>query len=252
MYATYVIWSKHMVKFLRSVEETIGLALQSVLWVVLFGVGMNGIAGQVTGEDYLTFILPGIIALSALTGSVGGGIILLDERLRGIMKEYLVSPIPRLSILMGNAASTTTKALLQALLMLVVGMLMGVRLEGNPLHWLLALLLLALFAMGFSGISLAFASVSRTLMGYHGIIFLFNLPLLFASNALYPLDVLPGWMRILVLFNPTTYLIDAIRALAFGIAPTLPLAGSTAVVVLFAVLGMWLALRAFQGTLKRA
>ncbi len=252
MHATYVIWSKHMVKFLRNTEETIGLALQSVLWVVLFGVGMSGIAGQVTGEDYLTFILPGIIALSALAGSVGGGIILLDERLRGIMKEYLVSPIPRLSILMGNAASTTTKALLQALLMLVVGMLMGVRLEGNPLHWLLALLLVALFAMGFSGISLAFAAVSRTIMGYHGIIFLFNLPLLFASNALYPLEVLPGWMRILVLFNPTTYLIDATRALAFGMAPTLPLVGSTVVVVLFAVLGMWLALRAFQGTIRRA
>lgn len=250
MYATYVIWSKHMIKFLRSTEEAVGLALQSVLWVVLFGVGMRSIVAPIEGSDYLSFILPGIIALSALAGAVGGGIVLLDERLRGITKEYLVSPIPRLSILLGNAASTATKALLQALLMLVVGILMGAQLGGNPLGWLGALVLVALFALGFSGIALAVAAVSRSMMGYHGMIFLFNLPLLFASNALYPLDVLPVWMRTLVLFNPTTYLIDAMRVLAFDAQPTLPLLGSVAVVVLFALLGIWLALTAFQRSIR--
>ncbi|MFP4436459.1 MAG: ABC transporter permease [Chloroflexaceae bacterium] len=251
MHATYVIWSKHMTKFFRSAEEAIGLAIQSVLWVVLFGVGMRGIVTQVSGGDYLAFILPGIIALSALAGAVGGGMMLLDERLRGITKEYLVSPIPRLSILLGNAASTTTKALMQALLMLLIGMLMGVRLEGNPLGWLVALLLVGLFALGFSGIALAVAAVSRSIMGYHGMIFLFNLPLLFASNALYPLSVLPTWMRTLVLFNPTTYLIDAVRALAFGAEPTLPLFSSIAVIILFAILGIWLALTAFRHSIRR-
>lgn len=250
MYATYVIWSKHMIKFLRSTEEAVGLALQSVLWVVLFGVGMRSIVAPIDGSDYLSFILPGIIALSALAGAVGGGIVLLDERLRGITKEYLVSPIPRLSILLGNAASTATKALLQALLMLVVGILMGAQLGGNPLGWLGALVLVALFALGFSGIALAVAAVSRSIMGYHGMIFLFNLPLLFASNALYPLSVLPVWMRTLVLFNPTTYLIDAMRVLAFDAQPTLPLLGSVAVVVLFALLGIWLALTAFQRSIR--
>ncbi len=250
MYATYVIWSKHMTKFFHSTEEALGLALQSVLWVVLFGVGMRGIVTQVEGRDYLTFILPGIIALSALAGSVGGGIMLLDERLRGITREYLVSPIPRLSILLGNAASTSTKALLQALLMLVIGMLMGVRLTGNPLGWLVALLLVALFTLGFSGLALAVASVSRSIMGYHGMIFLLNLPVLFASNALYPLDVLPPWMRTLVLFNPTTYLIDAVRSLAFGAQPALVLANSVAILFVFATIGMWLALSAFHRSIR--
>lgn len=250
MYATYVIWSKHMTKFFHSTEEALGLALQSVLWVVLFGVGMRGIVTQVEGGDYLTFILPGIIALSALAGSVGGGMMLLDERLRGITREYLVSPIPRLSILLGNAASTSTKALLQALLMLVIGMLMGVQLTGNPLGWLVALLLVALFTLGFSGLALAVASVSRSIMGYHGMIFLLNLPVLFASNALYPLDVLPAWMRTLVLFNPTTYLIDAVRSLAFGAQPALVLANSVAILFVFATIGMWLALSAFRRSIR--
>ncbi|EFO81038.1 ABC-2 type transporter [Oscillochloris trichoides DG-6] len=246
MHATYVIWSKHMTKFWRSTEELLGLALQSVLWVVLFGVGMRGMISNVEGSDYMSYILPGIIALSALGGAVGGGIVLLDERLRGITKEYLVAPIPRLSILLGNASSTATKAMIQAAIMLVVGVLMGARLSLNPFGWIAALLLLALFAIGFSGLALAVAAISRSIMGYHGMIFLFNLPLLFASNALYPLSVLPGWMRVIVMLNPTTYLVDAVRALAFGVPATLPLLLSVAVVLLFAVLGTWLALSLFQ------
>jgi ABC-2 type transport system permease protein len=250
MYATYVIWSKHMIKFSRSIEELLGLALQSVLWVVLFGVGMRGMISEVDGSDYMSFILPGIVALSALGGAVGGGMVLLDERLRGIIKEYLAAPIPRLSILLGNATSTATKALIQALLMLIVGVLMGARLALNPLGWLAALALLGLFAIGFSGLALAVAAVSRSIAGYHGMIFLFNLPLLFASNALYPLAVLPGWMQIIVLLNPTTYLIDAVRVFAFGQAPTLPILLSILVVLAFAGLGTWLALALFQRSVR--
>ncbi|NCC36910.1 MAG: ABC transporter, partial [Chloroflexia bacterium] len=191
MYATYVIWNKHMVKFLRNREELLGLALQSVLWVVLFGVGMRGLISEIEGRDYMSYILPGILALSVLGGAVGGGMVMLDERLRGILKEYLAAPIPRLSILLGSATSTATKALFQAVLMLLVGIVMGARLAPNPAGWLVSLILLGLFALGFSGIALAVAAVSRSIAGYHGMIFLFNLPLLFASNALYPLAVLP-------------------------------------------------------------
>lgn len=251
MYATYVIWSKHMYKFARSTEELAGLLLQSVLWVVLFGVGMRGIVPEVNGNDYLSFILPGIIAFSALSGSIGGGLIMLDERLRGIMKEYLVSPIPRLSILLGNATSTATKALVQALLMLVVGVLLGARLEGTLAGWLVALLLIGLFATGFSGLALAMSARSRSIMGYHGMMFLFNLPVLFASNALYPLTALPDWMRVLVLFNPLTYLIDALRALAFGVPPSFPLLLSFGVMVLLACAGTGLAYASFQRSVRQ-
>ncbi|MEF3275325.1 MAG: ABC transporter permease [Chloroflexus sp.] len=250
MYATYVIWTRHMRKFVQHTEEIVGLALQSVLWVVLFGVGMRGMISNVGGSDYMSFILPGIIALSALGGAVGGGMVLLDERLRGIVKEYLAAPIPRLSILLGSAASTATKALFQAVLMLIVGLLMGARLAFQPSGWLGALILLAIFAIGFSGLALGVAAISRSIAGYHGLIFLFNLPLLFASNALYPLDVLPGWMRVIVLLNPASYLIDATRTLAFGAEPTLPLWASVLVLSGFAAASMALALILFQRSLR--
>lgn len=237
-----------MRKFFRSREELGGLLIQPILWVALFGVGMGAIVSNVSGSDYMSFLLPGILALTALGGAAGGGMALLDERIRGIMKEYLVAPIPRLSILMGSAASTTTKALLQVAVILVLGLLLGARLSPNPLGWLGMLALITLFSIGFAGLALAVAARSRSIMGYHGMLFLFNLPLLFASNALYPLGKLPGWMNIIALLNPTTYLIDASRALAFGGAPTLPIPLSFAVVTLLAVGGMWLALASFRRT----
>jgi ABC-2 type transport system permease protein len=248
--ATVTIWSKHMTKFFRSREELGGLLLQPILWVVLFGVGMGSLVNSVAGSDYLSFMLPGILALTALGGAVGGGMSLLDERLRGIIKEYLVAPIPRLSILLGNAASTTTKALFQAAVVLVVGALMGARITFNPLGWLALLVFLSLFTAGFAGIALAVAANSKSIMGYHGMIFLFNLPLLFASNALYPLVSMPGWIRVIALANPTTYLIDALRALTFGGEASIPLLVSFLVTVLFAVAGTALALWSFQRTIR--
>lgn len=235
-----------MRKFFRSREELGGLLIQPILWVALFGVGMGAIVNNVSGGNYLSFLLPGILALTALGGAAGGGMALLDERIRGIMKEYLVAPIPRLSILLGSAASTTSKALLQVALILVLGLLLGARLSPNPLGWLGTIVLIALFSLGFAGLALAVAARSRSIMGYHGMLFLFNLPLLFASNALYPLSKLPAWMSVIALINPTTYVIDGSRAMAFGGTPTVPLALSFGVVTLLAALGMWLALLSFR------
>jgi ABC-2 type transport system permease protein len=250
MHATITIWSKHMTKFLRNREELGGLLLQPILWVALFGVGMGALVRDVDGSDYMSFMLPGIIALTALGGAVGGGMALLDERLRGIMKEYLAAPIPRVSILLGNAASTITKALFQALIVLLIGALMGAHVTTHPLGWLAFVILLTLFTLGFAGIALAFAARSQSIMGYHGMIFLFNLPLLFASNALYPLVRLPGWIRIIALLNPATYLIDALRALTFGGTAGIALSTSFAVIVLFAALGLALALWSFRRTIR--
>lgn len=239
-----------MTKFFRNREELGGLLLQPILWVVLFGVGMGALVRNVGGSDYMSFMLPGVLALTALGGAVGGGMALLDERLRGIMKEYLAAPIPRLSILLGNAASTITKALFQAAIILLVGGLMGARITTNPLGWLALVVLLALFTLGFAGIALAFAARSQSIMGYHGLIFLFNLPLLFASNALYPLVNMPGWIKAIALANPTTYLIDALRGLTFGGTASIALPISFAVTTLFAALGMALALWSFRRTIR--
>lgn len=239
-----------MHKFFRNGEELGGLLIQPVLWVALFGLGMGALVKQISGNDYLSFIMPGIVALTALGGAAGGGMALLDERLRGIMKEYLVAPIPRLSILLGSAASATTKALFQVVIIVGLGALLGAHFTANPLGWVETLVLITLFTLGFAGVALAVAARSSSIMGYHGMLFLFNLPLLFASNALYPLGQMPGWIRVLSLLNPTTYLIDATRATAFGGSSSIPLWISMVIVLLLAVAGTMLALASFRRTIR--
>ena len=146
-----------------------------------------------------------------MSGGIGGGTVWLDERLRGIVKEYLVAPIPRISILMGNALSTVTKSLMQAGVIFVVGLLMGAKLDLNPLGWIGGIVLVGAYGLGFTGIALAVASKAGSAGAYHMLIFMLNLPLLFLSNALYPLKTLPTAMEIGARLNPTTYVVDGLR-----------------------------------------
>jgi ABC-2 type transport system permease protein len=248
MTATLALWQKHMTKFWRHSEEAVGTLLSPVLWVLLFGAGMGAVMAEGAAgiEDYTEFVAPGIISLTALTGAVVGGATLLDERLRGIMKEYLVAPIPRISIIMGNMLSSVTKATLQSVVILVVAALAGAGLTQNPLEVVLALVLMATYSLGFVGLATAWAVRASSTGGYHALIFLFNLPLLFASNALYPLELLPGWLETLARLNPTTYVIDSLRHVLYGTDPVMAPALSAAVVVGFAALGTAVGYWSFQ------
>ena len=259
MTAALVLWRKHMLKLRVHPEEAFGMLLQPILWVVLFGVGMRSLIGQgIPGgdEDYIAFIVPGIIALTALGGAIGGGTVWLDERIRGIVKEYLAAPIPRLSILAGNALSIVTKSLFQAILIFVIGVLMGARVELNPAGWLGGLVLVAGYALGFAGIALAVASKTNSPGAYHMLIFLLNLPLLFVSNALYPLSSLPTWMEIGARINPTSYVVDGIRQMVLkngadlAGGDTLALWLCFLVVAVFAVSGMALAYVVFKRSIR--
>lgn len=258
MSASIILWQKQMKKSLVHSEEIVGMLIQPILWVVLFGVGMRSLLGAVTpgsGEGYMTFVLPGIIALTAVGAAIGGGSTWLSERLMGIVKEYLVAPIPRLSILLGHAYTITAKVLIQSIIILIVGVLVGARLSSNPLGWLGGLLLIAGYGIGFSGIALAVASKTDSSEGYHMMIFMLQLPLLFLSNSLYPLQTLPTWMQVASLLNPTTYVVTGLRTITLatadiGVVDSIPLWLCFLVTILFATLGMALALRAFRSAIK--
>ncbi|MEW8185911.1 MAG: ABC transporter permease, partial [Candidatus Thiodiazotropha endolucinida] len=242
--AVFSIWHKQVRKFLGNGEELFGVMIQPVLWVVLFGVGMRSIVGAAAGANgYVGYMIPGIVALSAMGGAIGGGMVWLDERVRGIVKEYLAAPIPRISILLGNVGSTLSKALVQALVIFTVGIAMGADVTGSPIGWLMGIALLVGYAAGFSGLALAVASKTDDLMAYHAMIMLLNLPVLFLSNALYPMASMPGWMKIGSMINPTSYLVDGFRQTVLAGSAELPLWLCLAVTSGFAVLGLLAASR---------
>jgi len=252
--AAFSIWHKHVRKFLGNGEELFGVMIQPVLWVVLFGVGMRSIVGAAAGasDGYVGFMIPGIVALSVMGGAIGGGMVWLDERVRGIVKEYLVAPVPRISILLGNIGSTLTKSLVQALVIFAVGIAMGADVTGNPIGWLLGIALLVGYAAGFSGLALAVASKTDDLMAYHAMIMLLNLPVLFLSNALYPMASMPGWMKTGAMANPTSYLVDGVRQTVLADSGELSLWLCLAVTSGFAVLGILAASRAFARKTTRS
>lgn len=261
MNAALTLWHKHMRKSLLHGEEIFGMLLQPILWVLLFGIGMQRMmevgsgfsAGLPDADLYITYILPGIVALTALGGAVTGGFEWLNERVRGIVQEYLVAPIPRLSILLGNALSTVTKSLAQSVVIFAFGLLMGAQVSAHLLGWLGGLFLLTAYGLGFSCLALAFASKTNSTGGYHVLIFLLNLPLLFLSNALYPLNTLPGWMQVGALLNPTSYVVSGLRQTVFVTGTQdseLSLWLCFVAVLSFMVLSMWVAYRAFQSAIE--
>jgi len=259
MNATFLLWQKQMKKALVHPEEIVGMLIQPILWVILFGVGMRSLMGTTapdSGNDYMTFVVPGIVALTAVSAAIAGGSTWLNERLIGILKEYLAAPIPRLSILMGNATSIVTKVLIQSIVILIVGLLMGAKLNDHPLGLIGGLLLIAGYGIGFSGFALAVASSTDSSEGYHMMIFLLQLPLLFLSNSLYPLQTLPVWMKIGAYANPTTYVVTGLRQITLGAAPTMgPMANIPLWLCfvfsgVFAVFGMYMALKAFTKAIK--
>ncbi len=245
--ASGILWQKHMLKFFQNGEEMFGTMIQPILWVGLFGMGMGGLAdaGGMGGQgSYISFMLPGIMALSLLGGAIGGGMVWLDERSKGIAKAYMAAPIPRASIVAGNLGSTISKGVIQGLIILLVGTLLGARLTLAPAEIGLALVLLLFFAVGFGGIALSMASVTEDLMAYHAMIMLLNLPILFLSNALYPLGSMPRWMQAAIRINPTTYLVDGLRQTILQTdvgADSTPLPICLAVTTGFALLGFLLA-----------
>ena len=215
MKTVWVIWKKYMNKM--GAEEIIGMLIQPILWVLIFSKGMAGMMGPaVSGGEYLSFMLPGIMALTALGGAIGGGFTWLSERNAGLVREYWVAPVPRIGVLLGNSAANVSKSLLQTIAIVIVGLLAGAVFSLSLWGVLGSALLVAGFGLGFGGIAVALASSIDNEGGYHAMIMLLNLPLLFLSNALYTLESLPRWMQFAAKINPTSYLVDGVRQLMMG------------------------------------
>jgi ABC-2 type transport system permease protein len=248
----WVIFSKHMMKFSSNSMEIGGTLGWPLLWVATFGIGMERVVNleMLGGNSYLAFITPGIIALTALSGAVNSGMTLLEEKIKGILKEYFVAPIPRLSILFASTGSGLVKTLIQSIVILIIAFFMGARFALDLTSAFMALLVLLLYVAGFVGFSNGVAARSRSIGGYHMLLFVLNLPLLFLSNALYPLETLPTWMQVIAYLNPTTYAVDGLRQTLFANG-SLPMALNLVVLLFFAILCNWYGLRSFRTVLEQ-
>ncbi|HLV99146.1 MAG TPA: ABC transporter permease [Ktedonobacterales bacterium] len=189
-------------------------AVQPALWLVIFGEVFTRIRAIPTGQvRYLDFLAPGILAQSVLFISIFYGIAIIWERDLGVIHKFLASPIPRATIVLGKAASAGIRALPQALIIYLLALVLGVQMNWNPLAILGVVLLVMLGAACFSTFSMIIACLLRTRDRVMGIGQVLTMPLFFASNAIYPIQIMPGWLQVIAHGNPLTYVVDGIRML---------------------------------------
>ena len=238
---TLVIAEREIRRLRHDPTELITRAVQPMLWLLVFGQVFTRTRAIPTGDmPYIDFMAPGILAQSVLFVSIFYGIAIIWERDLGIAHKFLVSPAPRAALVLGKALSAGVRSLSQAIIIYVLAVVLGVAVDWNLLSLLGVLLVVLLGAAFFSTFSLIIACLAKTRERFMGIGQLITMPLFFASNAIYPVTMMPGWLKVISHVNPLTYEVDALRALmlaqgasTYGVGvDLLVLLGATAVVTL--------------------
>jgi len=189
-------------------------AVQPTLWLLVFGQVFSRVRAIPTGQlRYLDFMAPGILAQSVLFISIFYGISVIWERDLGMLHKFLVSPAPRGALVLGKALSAGLRGLSQAAIIYLLALLLGVKLNPKPLAVLGVLLVVVLGSALFSTLSLIIACLVKTRERFMGIGQVLTMPLFFASNAIYPVAMMPRWLQVVSRLNPLTYQVDALRGL---------------------------------------
>lgn len=197
-----------------------------LMWLVFFGLGWSaafnalGPGARVLfgGLSYLQFLAPGIVVMSVFTAGFGSGLGLIWDREFGYFKEILVSPAPRSALLLGRIAGDSVAALIQGAVMAVL----VAAAAGWPGLAGLAAGLVAAYAAALASAAMGslIALSMRSPEGFHMVINLIMMPMLFISGAFYPIDPLPAWLKALAYINPLYYAVDLARGAMYGVYST--------------------------------
>jgi ABC-2 type transport system permease protein len=197
--------------------ELLTRTVQPLLWLLVFGQIFSRIRAIPTGPvSYLAYLTPGILAQSALFVAIFFGIQIIWDRDAGILTKVMATPTPRQAIVAAKAFAAGVRGLSPVVVLIPVALLLGVDVTANPLKILLAAVAVMLGAGFFACLSMAVAGLAGTrdrLMGFGQLL---TMPLFFASNALYPIDIMPAWLQVVSRVNPLSYLVDALRGLLVG------------------------------------
>jgi ABC-2 type transport system permease protein len=210
--AISIMWLRQMKRFVRSRARVVASLAQPLLFLITFGFGFSAIFRQAGAGNYIDFLAPGIVAMAIVFSSVFSGIEVMWDRQFGFLKETLVAPVSRVSLMLGRTVGGATVSLIQGCLVLVVTLLVGFR----PASWLAivpAVVVMALISIIFTAFGTAMGARLRDMQGFQLIMNFIIMPVFFLSGALFPLAGLPTAMYWVVRIDPLSYGVDALRAL---------------------------------------
>ena len=188
--------------------------LQPIIWILIFGQAMENANTIKTGSSsYLDFMVPGILAQSILLIAIFYGIALIWEKDMGNLHKILSTPAPRVILVVGRSIAAGIRGLAQVLVIYLLAFLLKIdlRLEFFPLCYVFAMAIL--IGALFSTFSLIVACIVKKRERFMGIGQAMTMPLFFASNALYPIDIMPSWLKAVSSLNPLTYQVDVLRSM---------------------------------------
>ena len=207
----YMVWLRDTIRYFRERSQILGSITRPVIWLFLLGMGMRSAGIKIGPYDYTQLIFPGIVAMTIIFTSIQSAISIIWDREFGFLKEVLVAPVPRTSIVIGKALAGTTLSLIQAAIILLLSPLVHVHF---PLVHLLPIIGTAIVtAFGLTGVGIVIAVRMTSFQGFGTIMNFVIMPMWFLSGAMFPPTNLPKWLALLVSVNPLTYGVDMLRHL---------------------------------------
>jgi len=237
MYDTYTVFWRELKRYKKSRSGVLIRLIQPAIWIIVVGNIFSGTQSliQSVGFDgeYIEFMAPGVIILTAIFTSIFGGVNTLWDRRYGFMNKALTSPISRSSIALGKMSAISLIAAMQASLIIGIALAIGVNFP-NPIMILPIMAIVILFSLGFSGISVIVAATAKSQETFWGMINFLGMPLFMLSPALFPLELLPDWLAAIAKLNPVTYTILLVRELMTGVSDGgIPIAFSLGILIAF-------------------
>ncbi len=206
------LWRREVVRFLRQRSRIIGaLATPLVFWLLIgSGLGRSFRLGEADADiNFLEYFFPGTVVMIVLFTAIFSTISVIEDRKEGFLQAVLAAPVGRSAIVMGKVLGSATLAVGQALVFLLLAPLAGVPLSLASFAATFAVLLIV--AVGLSALGLLIAWSMESTQGYHAIMNLFLMPMWFLSGALFPASGATSWLKVVMMINPLTYGVAAVR-----------------------------------------
>lgn len=217
MKTIYILWLRQLKRYTRSKSRIIGSLGQPVLFLVALGFGFGPTFAKAGQGNYIHFITPGIVAMSVLFTAIFSGIEIIWDRQFGFLKETLVAPVSRITIMIGRTIGGATVAIIQGTIVFFISMLVGFRPQSIASLGI-ALVFMMLTAILFTALGTAIASRLEDMQGFQLIMNFLIMPLFFLSGALYPLGNLPPVLKLITAIDPLSYGVDGMRGALTGVS----------------------------------
>ncbi len=215
----YAIWLREFKVFLREKSRLVASTFTPLLWLFVLGGGLGSTLStpsHTSNIDYQKFIFPGIVIMSVIFSSVFFGSYIIWDRKFDFLKSVMVAPVRRSTIFLGKTFGGMTTSLIQAFILLAIGIIIGINYTPYSIISFIVIILMLSFAL--TSLGLAIGSYMESLEGFQLIVSFVVFPIYFLSGALFPLDNIPRWLSILTSINPATYAVETLRFSMLGIS----------------------------------